>query len=150
MTAVILVDHLDRDDSQDAPTIKLGPDEDKCIDPDVQLALCVGGVQQPEALRQANPSLLRLLRTLGHILPVENTLGRNFPVMVDFFRAQTTFAVVKDGGQSSTSRPTWHQVTASAENSSRTFSAGKALHPLAYWNSACGRQHLLSQTSTLL
>ena len=48
MTAVILVDHLDRDDSQDAPPIKLGPDEDECIDPDVQLALRVGGVQQPD------------------------------------------------------------------------------------------------------
>ena len=28
---------------------------------------------QPETLRQANPPLLKLLRTLGHILPVENT-----------------------------------------------------------------------------
>ena len=81
---------------------------------------------------------------------LDSTLGSNFPVMVDFFGAQPTLAVVKDGGQSSTSGPTRHQVDASsAENSSRTFSAGKALHPLAYWNSACGRQHLLSQTSTL-
>jgi len=30
------------------PPIKLGPDEDECIDPDVQLALGVGGVQQPD------------------------------------------------------------------------------------------------------
>merc|ERR1719273_3011732 len=55
---------------------------------------------QPEALCQANPPLLKLLCTLGHILPVENTLGSNFPVMVNFFRAEPTLSVVKDSGQS--------------------------------------------------
>merc|ERR1719209_1657075 len=125
------------------PPVKLRPDEDEGVDPDVQLPLRVGGVKQSEAICQADPPLLKLLCTLGHILPVENTLGSNFPVMVNFFRAEPTLSVVKDSGQSSTSRPTRHQVCASAKNSSRAFSAGKALHPLADWGSACGRQHLL-------
>merc|ERR1719209_1176568 len=124
------------------PPVKLGPDEDEGVDPDVQLPLRVGGVKQSEAICQADPPLLKLLCTLGHILPVENTLGSNFPVMVNFFRAEPTLSIIKDSRQSSTSGPTWHQVCAFAENPSRAFPFGKALHPLAYWDSACGSQHL--------
>ena len=62
--------------------------------------------------------------------------------MVNFFGAEPTLSIVKDSRQSSTSGPTWHQVCAFAENPSRTLPFGKALHPLAYWDSACGSQHL--------
>ena len=55
------------------PPVQLGPDEEEGVHPDVQPPVRVGGVQKPEALRQADSSLLKLFCALGHILPMENT-----------------------------------------------------------------------------
>ena len=55
------------------PPVQLGPDEEEGVHPDVQPPVRVGGVQKPEALRQADSSLLELFCALGHILPMENT-----------------------------------------------------------------------------
>ena len=48
-------DHCEWDDShawevEHPPPVKLRPDEDEGVDPDVQLPVGVGGVQQPDLL----------------------------------------------------------------------------------------------------